>query len=131
MGQLLRFGAVGLLNTFVGLLCIWGAMYFLRLGAVAANLLGYAIGLGVSFALNRRWTFRHDGAVSTTLPRWIALAAVSYGANLAVVLAAHRGAGLDPYLAQPLGIAAYTGLMFLGSRYLVFRQPASRSAGRP
>lgn len=125
MLQFLRFSAVGAINTAVGLLCIWGAMYFAGLGAVAANLVGYAIGLVVSFALNRAWTFADRGSVAASLPRWIALAAVAYLVNLAIVVAAHRLAGIDPYLAQPLGIVAYTLLMFAGSRAFVFREARS------
>jgi putative flippase GtrA len=129
MQQLLRFSTVGVLNSIVGLLCIWGAMYFLGLGEVAANLLGYAIGLVVSFSLNRTWTFSDRGDASRSFPRWLALAGVAYVVNLAVVIAAYRVVGIDPYLAQPLGIAAYTAIMFFGSRAFVFREP--RSSRRP
>jgi putative flippase GtrA len=123
MGQLLRFSTVGAINTVVGLLSIWAAMYFLRLEPVAANLLGYTVGLLLSFVLNRAWTFADQGSLPRTMLRWLALAGVSYLGNLLVVLVASRVAGVDPYLAQPLGIAAYTIMMFSGSRALVFREP--------
>ena len=45
MAQLFRFLLVGLANTGIGLLCIWGAMRFLQLSVVAANLVGYGCGL--------------------------------------------------------------------------------------
>jgi putative flippase GtrA len=124
MGQLYRFLLVGLANTVVGLLCIWGAMRFFAFSDAAANLFGYACGLVQSFVLNRTWTFAHRGAVMRSFPRWLAVAVVAYLANLGIVLAAHRLGGVNPYLAQPLGIGAYTTIMFLGSRHFVFSKPA-------
>jgi|ERR1019366_5128245 putative flippase GtrA len=123
MAQLFRFLLVGLANTGVGLLCIWGAMRFLDLNVVAANFIGYGCGLALSFTLNRSWTFAHNEAIARSLPRWLAMAVLAYLVNLAIVLAAHRLGGIDPYLAQPLGIGAYTAIMFLGSRYYVFCNP--------
>jgi len=123
MAQLFRFLLVGLANTGVGLLCIWGAMRFLELSVVAANFIGYGCGLAVSFTLNRSWTFSSNEAIARSLPRWLAMAVVAYVVNLVIVLAAHRLGGVDPYLAQPLGIGAYTAIMFLGSRCYVFCNP--------
>ena len=104
MAQLLKFLLVGLANTGVGLLCIWGAMGFLRLNEVAANFFGYAIGLVFSFTLNRSWTFTHSETASRSFPRWVVAAMLAYVVNLAIVLVALRLAEVDPYLAQPLGI---------------------------
>jgi putative flippase GtrA len=124
MRHLLRFSLVGIVNTAIGLICIWSTMYFLALNEVAANLCGYVVALGVSFALNRTWTFGHSGPVAASLPRWLGLAALAYVANLAIVVTAHRLFGIDAYLAQPLGICGYTLTMFLGAKFLVFRDPA-------
>jgi putative flippase GtrA len=125
MGQLYRFLLVGLGNTGVGLLCIWGTMHFLALNDVAANFIGYACGLFLGFAMHRSWTFTHGESISRSFPRWLAVAAMAYLVNLGVLLLAHRLGGVDPYLAQPLGIGAYTTIMFLGSRYYVFCNPGS------
>ena len=124
MVQLLRFLLVGLANTAVGLLCIWGAMRFLALNEAAANFIGYAFGLVFGFTLNRSWTFSHSEAFSRSFPRWLVVALLAYPTNLAIVLVAHRLGGMDPYFAQPLGIGAYTAIMFLGGRCYVFRNPS-------
>lgn len=120
MTQLLRFLLVGLANTGGGLLCIWGAMWLLGLNEAAANFLGYSLGLAFSYTANRAWTFGDNQAVSRSLPRWLAAAMVAYLVNLAVVVGATRLAGIDPYLAQLLGIAPYTATMFLAGRCYVF-----------
>ncbi len=121
MAQLLKFLLVGLANTGVGLLCIWGAMWFLQLNEVVANFFGYAIGLVFSFTLNRFWTFTHSEAVSRSFPRWLVAATLAYVVNLAIVLVVLRLTEIDPYLAQPLGIGPYTAIMFLACRFYVFR----------
>ena len=119
--QFVRFIAVGVLNTGVGLACIWGCLYFFGMGAASANAVGYACGLAFSFALNRRWTFQ-DRLADGALPRWLALAAFAYGVNLLVVLTLVRSGLVNAFMAQPLGIAPYTLLMFFGARTFVFRE---------
>jgi putative flippase GtrA len=60
-----RFAVVGAVNTFVGLAFIYSARA-MGLGEVSANATGYAIGLVLSFGLNRFWTFRHRGPCCRT-----------------------------------------------------------------
>jgi putative flippase GtrA len=124
IGQALRFGLVGLANTAVGLGVTYAAMAFGGAGPYAANGLGYAVGLCVSFVLNRRWTFRSTGAPRREAARFLTTFAVAYGVNLAVLHAAVAGLGVDPYLAQPIAMAFYTAIFFVLSRAFVF-------AGRP
>ncbi len=119
-----RFLAVGVLNTCTGLAVIYAAKWLARWEDIPANLLGYAVGLAVSFTLNRRWTFAHQGAPLPALARFGVATAVAYGANLAVVLLALHGLGLNSYLAQALGVPAYTLTAYLLSRHFVFRRPA-------
>lgn len=124
--QALRFGAVGVVNTLIGLSCIYTLMYFLHASAGAANAAGYVIGLGVSFALNRVWTFSSAQPVRDVLPKYVAVACCCYFLNLGLVLASTKGLSLNPYLAQLIGIGAYTSCMFIACRCFVFA-PASIS----
>lgn len=118
---LLRFLAVGVANTAVGLGTTWALMGLAGLGEGPANAGGYAVGLTCSFLLNRRWTFAHEGAVLPALLRFLLVFGVAYLANLAAVLFAVRGLGVNPYLAQLFGIPPYTALFYLGSRHFAFR----------
>lgn len=121
--QSLRFGAVGLVNTAIGLLAIYAVIFFFNTGPAAANAVGYAIGLAVSFALNRIWTFGDGRAVGKVLPRYLLAAAISYLLNLSVVLLCTHYFGVGPYLVQLFGIGIYTVTMFLGCRWFVFQAP--------
>jgi putative flippase GtrA len=120
----LRFAAVGVLNTAVGLAIIYGLKYWLAWPDVHANIAGYACGLAISFVLNRRWTFAHDGDALGALLRFVVCFAVAYSANLALVLWLIRH-GVDAYLAHAIGIVIYTSLMYFGSLCFVFARGRS------
>jgi putative flippase GtrA len=120
----LRFLVVGVANTFAALGLIFIAKAWLGLGDATANALGYALGLSLSFTLNRRWTFRHGGALGRSVPAFLLVQALAYGLNLLCVLALIDW-GMNAYLAQTLGIPPYTLASYLGSRYLVFAEPAA------
>ena len=119
-----RFLLVGVGNTVVGLAVIFAGKGLLRMGDVAANALGYAIGLTVSFTLNRAWTFRHGGPIGRSMVIFLLIQAVAYALNLVCVLGLIRH-GVDSYLAQALGVPPYTMVSYLGSRYLAF--PSKRT----
>lgn len=118
----IRFALVGIANTAVGLLLIYALMYLGGASAVTANVIGYGLGLGLSFMLNRLWTFEDRGPVGPRLPSYLVVVAVAYLANLAVLLATTRHAHIDAYAAQLLGVVAYAGLSFLGCHFWVFRK---------
>jgi len=117
--QLIRFLAVGAANTLIGLALIYIAK-FLGFGDVAANAIGYGLCIGLSFLLNKRWTFGHRGSVGSAFMRFALVTAIAYLANLAVVMFAIHIVALNHYLAQALGIPVYTALSYLGSRMYAF-----------
>jgi putative flippase GtrA len=117
-----RFLSVGVLNTLFGLLVIFAAKWWLAMGDVAANALGYGAGLALSFTLNSRWTFGYQGAQLPALLKFLLVAGLAYAMNLLTVLLAIR-LGLNGYLAQAMGIPPYTLTTYFASKYLVFRAP--------
>ena len=117
--QMMRFGAVGLLNTALGLAAIYACMLFLGLGPEAANVAGYAAGLSLGFWLNKRWTFASQRRIGDAAMRYGMVMGIAYVVNLAVVSLTARS-GMNPYLAQLCGVAPYTLLSFAGCRFFVF-----------
>ena len=124
--ELARFLGVGVANTCTGLGAIYAAKWLGHWGDVPANLLGYAIGLALSFTLNSRWTFAYAGAHGPALLRFAAAAALAYAANLLTVLLALHLLGLNSYLAQALGMPPYTLVFYLLSKYFVFKPRRAR-----
>jgi len=117
---LAKFTLVGLLNTIIG----YGAIVvfmFAGVGDYGANVLGYLVGLFASFFLNRRFTFR-----STAAPRFeetfrfLAAAAFSYGANLAVLIGGRFIVGTDSAIVQAFAVMAYTAVFYPLNRHFVF-----------
>ena len=128
--QLRRFLSVGVLNMVVGLLVIFACKWFLQLGDVAANAIGYAVGLCISFTLNGRWTFGYRGPQLPALIKFLLVAALAYAMNLLTVVLLIQAAGVNGYLAQVLGVPPYTLTTFLASKYLVFRTPDRTGGNR-
>jgi putative flippase GtrA len=121
LAQGLRFVAVGLVNTFTGLLVIYSLKYLAGTADVKANAIGYAVGMLVSFGLNRNWTFAHRGAPSRSVIRFLMTMAIAYAMNLLVVLVSLRALGVNAYIAQVLGMPAFTITSFLLCKYWVFK----------
>lgn len=124
--QFAKFLCVGVLNTLVGLSVIYAAKWFLGMGDLAANALGYTVGLTVSFTLNSRWTFNHSGPQWPALFKFLLVSLVAYGMNLLTVMISIHYFGLNDYLAQALGTPPYTLTSFFASKYLVFRAQSPR-----
>lgn len=118
----LRFGLVGLANTAVGLGTIL-AMLAAGLGDYAANMCGYAVGLVVSFVLNRTWTFGIRGAVAWREALAFLLAvAVSYLVNLGL-LGTMRALGYrESLIGQAVAVLGYSACFFVLSGCFVFHK---------
>lgn len=120
-----RFLLTGFANSAVGWAVIFGGLWG-GMSGLAANAAGYAVGLVVSFTLNRHYVFGVTGAVSAReVLRFLAAFAIAYGVNVAVLLAAQSVLGADSALAQLPAIGAYVVIFFLLSQRFVFRPVAS------
>jgi putative flippase GtrA len=117
--SLIKFLLVGVVNTLVGLSTIYLLKWFSGTSDTVANAGGYLLGLTVSFTLNRRWTFRHAGAIAPAFARFAAVFAIAYLANLGTVLTLIQF-GINGYLSQAMGVLPYITIFYLGSRYSTF-----------
>lgn len=122
MIQFLKFMLVGTLNTALGYAVIFACMYLLGLSAVLSNVTGYLFGLTISYALNRSFTFKSTSKSKTELLRFLIVFLIAYLANLGVLLASIRYAGMHEGMAQVLAGAVYVATSFLMNKYYVFRR---------
>jgi putative flippase GtrA len=123
----IKFLLVGVANTAIGLSIIFAAKAFAGAGDVAANVAGYAVGLAVSFLLNKRWTFKYHGKRFSSLLRFLAVFAVSYVTNLVTVLSLIGVFGLNSFWSQALGMIPYSALFYIGSRRFAFPEMAANT----
>ena len=124
IGLLSRFGLAGLVTTAVGFAVIAALDVGLHVPPAAANAAGYAVGIPLGFALNRRFVFRHRGAISRAGLKYIAAIVLGLALNQIVLRLAGLalGPGAPQHLAAQLaGMATYTAVNFLALRVWVFR----------
>jgi putative flippase GtrA len=128
----IRFLLVGAANTAVGFGVILALQFGLGAGPHLANAGGYAVGLIVSFALNRRFVFGRGGPTGRAATRFAAAALGAFALNQLVLLGAGRlfGPGALPAAAaQAMAVASYTAALFALCRWWVFQGPAAADAG--
>ena len=123
--QFAKFCAVGLVNTLVGYSTVLVTSFALGLNPYAANVCGYAVGLTVSFVLNRRFTFASRQALLPGLAKFLTAFLPSYGLNLLVLHFSLDPLQLPEYLAQALAMGSYSATFFILCRLFVFRMPRS------
>jgi putative flippase GtrA len=123
LGQLVRFGVVGVSNTLLTF-----ALYTLLVKAfgvwyLPASAIGFAAGAVNGFLLNRSWTFRgHSGDALMPL-RWTIVQACGLGLDVALIYLWVHGLGVDELAAQALTIAIVVLLTFFVNRAWTFRMP--------
>ena len=134
-GQVLRFGLVGGLNTFVDVAILNGLLWLFPTTStptlLAYSALAFSLGAINSFLLNKYWTFKHKQRTTTQEVTRFAIATLfGIGWNTLVLWLA--SAVLHPLVINPTiwvnaskGVAIVSGalLSYLGMRLWVFVRP--------
>jgi putative flippase GtrA len=119
--QILRYCAVGVVNTLVSL-----ALDALLLAAGApllvASACAFTAGAATGYALNRRWTFGAR-ASATASGVYAVVSVCGLGLDTTLVHVLH-GAGLSPLLAFLVALPIVTAATFAANRRFTFRRPA-------
>lgn len=123
MSEFGRFLVVGVANSAIGYAVIFGLMLGLRWSPEASNVAGYAVGLSVSFLLNRFYTFRSRAKPIGEAARFLIVFGLSFALNLAVLTFLVRVVGTQDWLAQVIAGAAYVTASYALNRLYVFSRP--------
>ena len=118
-----RFIVAGVLNTLVGLSVTLVLDLGFRAPPAAANAAGYAVGICVSWLLQRRFVFRSEQAGWTAKARYLTTIAIAFALNQAVLWAMPHLVGATPparALSQVVAMATYTVTQFALFRAWVF-----------
>ena len=119
VGQLTRYGVVGLLSNAVGYL-LYLALTAAGMGPKLAMTLLYALGVVQTFFFNKRWSFRHGGTHGPAFVRYCASYALGYGLNLAALWVLVDRLGHPHQIVQGLMILALAVMLFLLQKFWVF-----------
>jgi putative flippase GtrA len=128
--QFLKFCLVGGSGVLVNLAVFNATLLVLHshrpaAGDYLANGLGFLVAVISNYYLNRRWTFRSDGAVASEFAKFLAVSIAAYALNLGVFALFRSRLGLGPNLSQILAIAFVMPFNYLVNRLWSFR-PAGR-----
>lgn len=126
----LRFLLVGMINTIVGTGTMFSLYNLAGLPYWPSSAANYLVGGIVSYLLNKHFTFRNKRysliqillfTVNTALCWFIA-----YGVSkpLMLKLLAQHGIRSQENIAMVVGMCLYTGLNYLGQRFIVFKKRA-------
>ncbi len=82
--------------------------------------MAFTLALANNYALNRKWTFRHDDALSYQAPRYIAVSLTAFATSLALLEIGVSVLGLLPLTAQAGAILLVAPLNFVGNKVWTF-----------
>jgi putative flippase GtrA len=117
----LRYLLVGIVNTIFGYVAIFSLMY-IGVSPEVSNIVVYAIGIMVSYTLNKIYTFQSKAHPRKEFPKFVLSLLTSYGLNfLTLVLCIHIFK-INPYISQIISGAVYTISGFVFLKYFAFRQ---------
>ncbi len=119
-GQFLRFATVGVISNIL-LFLAYLALTKLGMGHKAAMSTLYVVGVMQTFVFNKRWSFKHKGAVPTSLLRYWIVYALGYLLNLSVLMILVDQVGLPHQLVQGVMILVLAVLIFTAHKFWVFR----------
>lgn len=123
MIQLIKYLAVGAFNTLFGYGIIFACMYLLGIGAAVSNMIGYAVGLGVSYLLHRKVTFQSTQGRRAEALRFLGAFGVAYALNLLVLMLLIERLHVHKGWAQVWAGVVYVASSFIIQKFYVFKAP--------
>jgi putative flippase GtrA len=121
MWQFIRYVAVGVFNTLFGYMIIFGCMYLLNMSPELSNMAGYAVGVIVSYSLNRRFTFNSTQERRKEILRFLAVFGVAYTLNFLTLLVLLHQLHVNEAISQIVAGVVYVAVGFLMNKYYVFK----------
>lgn len=114
------FGLVGIVNTGVDI-GVFTLLTWWQLPWLAAQIIAYGCGVLNSFLMNRKWTFKQQGALTKGLLRFVLLNLVTLAVTSTCMLLLHEHLGISLWLSKGAVTLLGVVLNFAGSRLWVFR----------
>ena len=118
--QLISFGIIGVTSNII-LYLLYITLTSAGLGPKTAASISYAIGVTQSFLLNRRITFKHEGAALPVAIRFAVAYAIGYLINILWLYAFVDIGGYPHEWAQLLLIPILAMTLFLIQKFWVFK----------
>ena len=121
LGQVRRYGIVGVLNNLLGYL-IYLLITWFWLDPKIVVILMYPIGAVTAYYGHAKYTFSYNASHSHALVRYIIAHLIGYGTNIGMLYFFWNQLGYPHQLVQAVAILVVAGVFFLLSRYFVFSE---------
>ncbi len=119
--QFVRFNIVGIINTGLAAI-VYVIVAYLTESYTLGLIADYAFGIVFGFAMNKRWTFAHEQAVSARdVGKYVLLYAVVFAVNYSLLRVAVETYEYNQYLAQFVIFAVIVVPIFLVQKRYVFK----------
>lgn len=120
--QVVRFVMVGCAAAATHFVVVWMLVERAGLAALLANVAGWAIAFGVSFAGHFGWTFAGHGApLLRSARRFVGVSLLGFAVNEACYAALLHGSALDYRVALAIVLVAVAAGTFVLGRVWAFR----------
>lgn len=126
--KMIRFLAVGMVNTLIGMAIMFGLYNLAGLSYWFSSAANYILVSCLSFILNKKFTFRHQGETFWSGIRFALNIAFCYllaygiAKPCALELLDTSSQTLQENVAMMVGMCLFTGLNYIGQRWFVFRE---------
>lgn len=130
-GTMLRFIVVGIINTLVGAAIMFGLYNLVGASYWVASGANYVLTSILSFVLNKKFTFRHEGETLRSGLRFAINIAVCYliaygmAKPCVMILLDSDSHVVQENAAMLIGMCLFVGLNYIGQRIFVFRDRKS------
>jgi putative flippase GtrA len=126
--EAVSFIIVGIFNTLLGLVLMFVLYNFLHTGYWLSSAISYVIGSIISYILNKKFTFRHEGDALKSLLKFAVNIAVCYLIAYSVakpfitfvLSSADLKTSIVEQIAMLFGMCVFTGLNFIGQKFFAF-----------
>lgn len=122
----IKFAAVGVLNTIVGTAIMFGLYNLAGASYWVSSAANYILASILSYVLNKKFTFRHEGEVVKSGLRFAVNIAVCYflaygiAKPCALLLLEGHSLSVQENTAMVIGMCLFVGLNYLGQKLFVF-----------
>jgi putative flippase GtrA len=115
-----KYCIIGVINTIFCFSTIFVLMYFLKINYLMSNIVGYAVGLIISFSLNKYKNFKSRGSLKKEFPLFLAAFGCAYSTNIIILWIAAEFFHVNKIFSQIIAGIAYTIVFYFFIKLIVF-----------
>lgn len=122
IGQVVKFGIVGVLNTAVGWISFLVLFYLFGLEFRVSNVISYICGLINSFFFNKLWTFKSRQCNFREVFWFLLVFLFAFGLQYYISVFLKERLNFHPIIAYVLGNSFYIVVGFFGNKMITFKK---------